>query len=124
MPQYLLGQQETLEIHLIMSTLKKIGQMKAEQAVWDLVKILDESKRFELAVVNPDSTFKVPKSVLVVERFLRNSIYTVAYSMVPCMPALPDISISVVAMENSNTNSNRYIPYNNKYKKQLNKIEG
>ena len=92
------------------------SKLKAEQAAWDFVKKLDESKRFELAVVNPTyvqgpllsaSSGEVSQEFCL--RLLNNS-----------MSALPDFSISVIdvrdvaaahiaAMENSNANGKRYI---------------
>ena len=92
------------------------SKLKAEQAAWDFVKELDESKRFELVVVNPvyvqgpllsASSGEVSQEFCL--RLLNNS-----------MPALPDFSVSVIdvrdvaaahiaAMENSSANGNRYI---------------
>ena len=92
------------------------SKLKAEQAAWDFVKKLDESKRFELTVVNPSyvqgpllsaSSGEVSQEFCL--RLLNNSL-----------PALPDFSVGVIdvrdvaaaqiaAMENSNANGNRYI---------------
>ena len=92
------------------------SKLKAEQAAWDLVKRLDESKRFELAVVNPCyvqgpllSASSGEGSQEFCLRLLNGSL-----------PALPDFSTAVIdvrdvaaahiaAMENSNANGNRYI---------------
>ena len=92
------------------------SKLKAEQAAWDFVKKLDESKRFELTVVNPSyvqgpllSASSGEGSQEFCLRLLNGSI-----------PALPDISFPIIdvreaaaghiaAMENSNTNGKRYI---------------
>ena len=92
------------------------SKLKAEQAAWDFVKNLDESKRFELAVVNPayvqgplfsDSMGEGSKEVC--ERILGGKV-----------PAIPDTSFTVIdvrdvaaahiaAMEKSEAAGNRYI---------------
>ena len=92
------------------------SKLKAEQAAWDFVKNLDESKRFELAVVNPSyvqgpllSANSGEGSKEVCERVLGGK-----------MPAIPDTSFVVVdvrdvaaahiaAMEKSEAAGNRYI---------------
>ena len=92
------------------------SKLKAEQAAWDFVKELDESKRFELAVVNPAyvqgpllSASSGEGSKELCDRLLNNK-----------MPALPDTSFNVVdvrdvaaahiaAMEKSEAAGNRYI---------------
>ena len=92
------------------------SKLKAEQAAWDFVKNLDESKRFELAVVNPAyiqgpllSAHSGEGSKEVCERILGGKI-----------PALPDTSFPVVdvrdvaaahiaAMEKSEAAGNRYL---------------
>ena len=92
------------------------SKLKAEQAAWDFVKELDESKRFELAVVNPSyvqgpllSANSGEGSREACERILGNKL-----------PALPDTSFSIVdvrdvaaahiaAMEKSEAAGNRYI---------------
>ena len=92
------------------------SKLKAEQAAWDFVKQLEESKRYELVVVNPAyvqgpllSANSGEGSKEMCERILGNK-----------MPALPDISFSVVdvrdvaaahvaAMEKSEAAGNRYI---------------
>ena len=92
------------------------SKLKAEQAVWDFAKKLDESKRFELVVVNPAyvqgpllSASSGEGSQEFCLRLLNNSL-----------PALPDFSFAVVdvcdvaaahiaAMENSSANGKRHI---------------
>ena len=92
------------------------SKLKAEQAAWDFVKNLDESKRFELAVVNPAyvqgpllSGSGGESSKEACERILGGK-----------MPALPDTSFVVIdvrdvaaahvaAMEKSEAAGNRYI---------------
>ena len=92
------------------------SKLKAEQAAWDFVKKLDESKRFELTVVNPSyvqgpllSASSGEGSQEFCLRLLNGSL-----------PALPDFSTAVIdvrdvatahiaAMENSNANGKRYI---------------
>ena len=95
------------------------SKLKAERAAWDFVKELDESKRFELVVVNPAyvqgpllSAKSGEGSKEICERILGNK-----------MPALPDLTFSIVdvrdvaaahiaAMEKSEAAGNRYILYN------------
>ena len=92
------------------------SKLKAEQAAWDFVKNLDESKRFELAVVNPAyvqgpllSASSGEGSKEVCERILGGK-----------MPAIPDTSFVVIdvrdvaaahiaAMKKSEAAGNRYI---------------
>ena len=68
------------------------SKLKAEQAAWDFVKQLDESSLSSQLSIH--LTFKVPYSVLVVERFLRSSAF--AYSTVPFQ--LCQISLSILLM--------------------------
>ena len=93
------------------------NKLRAEQAAWDFVKKLDESKCFELTVVNPSY----------VQGLLLSAKYSGEGSQEFCLrllngslPALPDISFPIVdvrevaaaqiaAMENSNANGKRYI---------------
>ena len=92
------------------------SKLKAEQAAWDFVKELDESKRFELTVVNPAyvqgpllSASSGEGSKEVCDHLLGNK-----------MPALPDTNFvivdvrdvaaaHIVAMEKSEAAGNRYI---------------
>ena len=92
------------------------SKLKAEQAAWDFVKNLDESKHFELAVVNPAyvqgpllSASSGDGSKEVCERILGGKV-----------PAIPDTSFTVIdvrdvaaahiaAMEKSEAAGNRYI---------------
>jgi len=92
------------------------SKLKAEQAAWEFVKNLDESKQFELAVVNPGyvqgpllSASSGEGSKEFAQRLLNNK-----------MPALPDVAIAMVdvrdvaaahiaAMEKSEAAGNRYI---------------
>ena len=92
------------------------SKLKAERAAWDFVKNLDESKRFELVVVNPAyvqgpllSASSGEGSKEVCERIVGGKI-----------PAIPDSSFSIVdvrdvaaahiaAMEKSEAAGNRYI---------------
>ena len=92
------------------------SKLKAERAAWDLVKDLDESKRFELAVVNPGyvqgpllSANSGEGSKEFAQRLLNGK-----------MPALADVTIAMVdvrdvaaahiaAMEKSEAAGNRYI---------------
>ena len=92
------------------------SKLKAEQAAWDFVKNLDESKRFELVVVNPAyvqgpllSAKSGEGSKEACERILGGK-----------MPAIPDTSFVVIdvrdvaaahlaAMERSEAAGNRYI---------------
>ena len=92
------------------------SKLKAEQAAWDLVKKLDETKRFELTVVNPAyvqgpllSASSGEGSQEFCLRLLNGSL-----------PALPDFSTSVIdvrdvaaahiaAMEKSNASGKRYL---------------
>lgn len=92
------------------------SKLKAEQAAWDFVKKLDESKRFELTVVNPAyvqgpllSASSGEGSKEVCEQILNNKT-----------PAVPDVNFAVVdvrdvaaahvaAMEKSEAAGNRYI---------------
>ena len=92
------------------------SKLKAEQAAWDFVKNLDESKRFELVVVNPAyvqgpllSASSGEGSKEVCERVVGGKL-----------PAIPDSSLSIVdvrdvasahiaAMEKSEAAGNRYI---------------
>ena len=92
------------------------SKLKAEQAAWDFVKKMDDSKRFELAVVNPAyvqgpmlSASSGEASKEFCDRLLNKK-----------MPALPDMSFPIVdvrdvaaahiaAMENSEAAGNRHI---------------
>ena len=92
------------------------SKLKAEQAAWDFVKKLDESKRFELAVVNPAyvqgpllSANSGDGSKEFCDRLLNKK-----------MPALPDLSLPIIdvrdvaaahiaAMEKSEAAGNRHV---------------
>ena len=92
------------------------SKLKAELAAWDFVKKLDDSKRFELAVVNPAyvqgpllSASSGEGSKEICDRLLNKK-----------MPALPDLSFPIVdvrdvaathiaAMEKSEAAGNRHI---------------
>ena len=92
------------------------SKLKAEQAAWEFVKNLDESKRFELSVVNPGyvqgpllSANSGEGSKEFCQRILNGKL-----------PAIPDISIAIIdvrdvaaahiaAMEKSEAAGNRYI---------------
>ena len=92
------------------------SKLKAEQAAWDFVKNLDESKKFELTVVHP-SYIQGPllsaSSGEVSQEFCLQLLNG-------SMPALPDFSFDVIdvrdvaaahiaAMENKYASGNRYI---------------